>query len=198
MPRLAAALCLSLVLLAAGCGGGRESQASRLERFLVANHVTPAGVDCVKGDDGYDYVCTYRSRGRLWKQGFLLRGGRPVSGTSAVLITDHLSAGPRPEPQRRAHLLRLLGEICSRNPRRWSRDQEAEVVRLEPLVPARMLVDFTAFAGAFHYVVDQRQAYRDAVRYSAPRSAIQDAAMRERAAHAQLRVNARRLGFDCG
>jgi hypothetical protein len=61
-----------------------------------------------------------------------------------------------------------------------------------------MLVDFTAFAGAFHYVVDRRQAYRDAVRYGAPRSAIQDAARRERAARAQLRVNARRLGFDCG
>jgi hypothetical protein len=35
------------------------------------------------------------------------------------------------------------------------------------------------------------------VRYGAPRSAVQDAARRERAARAQLRVNARRLGFDC-
>jgi hypothetical protein len=197
MPRHAAALCLLLVLLAAGCGSG-ESETSRLERFLVENQIAPAGVKCGKGDDGYDYVCTYRARGKLWKQGFLVRDGRVTAGTSAVLVADHLSAGPRPEQQRRAHLLRLLQEICSRTPRRFSRDQEAEVVRLEPLVPAAMLVDFTDFAGAFGYVVNERQGYRDVVASGAPRAVVQDVARRERAAREQLRVSARRLGVDCG
>jgi hypothetical protein len=71
-------------------------------------------------------------------------------------------------------------------------------VRLEPLVPAAMLLDFTAFAGAFGHVVDERQAYRDAIAYGAPRAVVRDAARRDQAARAELRVSARRLGVDCG
>jgi hypothetical protein len=95
-------------------------------------------------------------------------------------------------------VLRLLEEVCSRTPRRFSRDQEAEVVRLEPLVPAALLLDFTAFAGAFGHVVNDRQAYRDAVDYGAPRAIVEDAARRDRAARKDLHVSARRLGIDCG
>jgi hypothetical protein len=193
MSRVVLALCL--VLLVAACGSG-ASKASWLERFLVENHVAPVEVKCGKGDDGYDYVCTYRASGKLWKQGFLVRGHRVTAGTSATLVADHLPVGPRPEPERRARVLRLLEEICSRTPRRFSREQETEVVRLEPLVPGALLVDFTAFAGAFGHVVDERQAYRDAVAYGAPD--VQDAARRVQAARQELRVSARRLGLDCG
>jgi hypothetical protein len=190
-------LLLPLVLLATACGSS-ETKASWLERFLVQNHVAPVGVKCGKGDDGWDYVCTYRASGKLWKQGFLVSGHRVTSGTSPNLAADHLQVGPRPEPERRARLVRLLNEICARTPRRFSRDQEAEVVRLEPLVPAALLLDFTAFAGAFGNVVNERQAYRDAVVYGAPRADVRDAARRERAARAELRESAQRLGVDCG
>lgn len=191
----AAVLCL--VLLATACGSG-ETKASWLERFLVQNHIAPVGVKCGKGDDGYDYVCTYRASGKLWKQGFLVSGHRVTSGTSPNLAADHLQVGPRREPARRARVLRLLEEVCSRTPRRFSRDQEAEVVRLEPLVPAALLLDFTAFAGAFGHVVDERQAYRDAIASGAPRAVVRDAARQDQAARAELRVSARRLGVDCG
>jgi hypothetical protein len=176
----------------------RGSKEVRLERFLVENHVAPAGVKCGKGDDGYDYVCTFRARGRVWKQGFLFTGPRVTAGSSPVLVADHLPAGPRPEPDRRARLVRLLTEVCSRATRRFSRDQEAEVVRLEPLVPAALLPDFTAFAGAFAGVVNARQEERDVVASGAPRRVVRDVAKQERAAREQLRANARRLGFDCG
>ena len=195
MSRVVLVLCL--VLLATACGSG-ESKESWLERFLVQNHIAPVGVKCGKGDDGYDYVCTYRASGKLWKQGFLVSGHRVTAGTSPNLAADHLPVGPRPEPARRAHLLRLLQEVCSRTPRRFSRDQEAEVVRLEPHVPAALLLDFNAFAGALGHVVDERQAYRDAVTYGAPRADVQDAARRVDAARAELRESARRLGLDCG
>jgi hypothetical protein len=195
MSRLA--LAFGVVLLATACGSG-ESKASWLERFLVESHAAAMGVKCGKGDDGYDYVCTYRASGKLWKQGFLVSGHRVTSGTSASLAAEHLPAGPRPEPERRARLLRLLDEVCSRTPRRFSRDQEAEVVPLEPLVPAALLLDFTAFAGAFGHVVDERQAYRDAVAYRASRTDAQDAARRVTAAREELRESGRRLGVDCG
>lgn len=195
MSRVALALCL--VLLATACGSG-ETKTSWLERYLVENHTAPVGVKCVKGDDGWDYVCTYRASGKLWKQGFLVSGHRVTSGTSANLAVEHLEVGPRPEPERRARLLRLLDEICSRTPRRFSRDQETEVVRLEPLVPAALLLDFTAFAGAFGHVVDERQAYRDAIAYGAPRADVQAAARRVQAAREELRESGRRLGVDCG
>jgi hypothetical protein len=194
MSRVALALCL--VLLVTGCGS-TETKASWLELYLVQNHLAPVGVKCGKGDDGWDYVCTYRASGKLWKQGFLVSGHRVTSGTSPNLAADHLQVGPRPEPERRARVLRLLQEICSRTPRRFSRDQEAEVVRLEPLVPAALLLDFTAFAGAFGHVVDERQAYRDAIAYGASRADIRGAARRERAAREELRESARRLGVDC-
>ena len=185
------------MLLATACGSG-GSKASWLERYLVQNHIAPVGVKCGKGDDGYDYVCTYRASGKLWKQGFLVSGHRVTSWTSATLVADHLQVGPRPEPERRARLLRLLEEVCSRTPRRFSRDQEAEVVRLEPLVPAALLLNFTAFAGAFGHVVDERQAYRDAIAYGAPRADVEDAARRVEAARAELRESGKRLGVDCG
>ncbi|HYZ79272.1 MAG TPA: hypothetical protein VE596_18045 [Gaiellaceae bacterium] len=188
-------LLLPLVLLATACGSS-ETKASWLERFLVQNHIAPVGVKCGKGNDGYDYVCTYRASGKLWKQGFLVSGHRVTSWTSATLVADHLQVGPRPEPERRARLVRLLNEICARTPRRFSRDQQTEVVRLEPLVPAAMLVYFIAFAGAFGHVVDERQVYRDEVAYGAPD--VQDAARRVKVAREELRQSARRLGVDCG
>ena len=197
MSRVVLVLCLPLVLLATACGS-RETEASWLERFLVENHVTPADVVCVKGDDGYDYVCTFRSGGRRWKQGFLISGHRVTGGGSPSLVTEQLPAGPRPELQRRPHLLRLLEAICTRTPRRFSREQAAEIYRSSRLVPVALLAEFTAFAAAFSHVVDERQAMRDVAASSAPRRVVLDAARTERAARAQLRVSARRLGVDCG
>src|SRR5919109_3427462 len=188
-------LLLPLVLLATACGSS-ETKASWLERFLVQNHVAPVGVKCGKGDDGWDYVCTYRASGKLWKQGFLVSGHRVTSGTSPNLAADHLQVGPRPEPERRARLVRLLNEICARTPRRVSREQQTEVVRLEPLVPAAMLVYFIALAGAFGHVVDERQVYRDEVAYGAPD--VQDAARRGKVAPGERPPSAPRPRVGCG
>jgi hypothetical protein len=195
MSRVALVLCL--VLLVTACGSS-ETKTSWLERYLVQNHIAPIGVKCGKGDDGYDYVCTYRASGKLWKQGFLVRGHRVTSWTSATLVADHLQVGPRPEPERRARLLRLLDEICSRTPRRFSRDQQTEVWRLEPLVPAALLLNFNAFGAAFGHVVDERQIYRDAVAYGSPRADVEDAARQVQVARAELRESGKRLGVDCG
>jgi hypothetical protein len=194
-------LCLPLVLVlaAAGCGSGhRGMTAAKLERFLVAYHITPTRARCQAGDDGWDYVCTFFARGRLWKQGYTVAGDRLTGGDSPVRVADHLSPGPRAEPVRRRRLVRLLDEVCARTPRRFSRDQEAEVVRLEALVPARLLPDFTVFGGAFAEVVNLRQEYRDVVASGAPRRVVSDVAARERAARAMLRATARRIGVDCG
>jgi hypothetical protein len=122
-----------------------------------------------------------------------------VTGRSApVRVADHLAPGPQPESARRRRLVRLLDEICARTPGRLSRAQEADVVRLEALVPATLLPDFTVFAGAFAEVVNERQAYRDVVASGVPRRVVADTAARGRAARAQLRAAARRLGVACG
>jgi hypothetical protein len=190
---------LLLVVAGTGCGSSHGGMtAAKLERLLVSYHITPTRARCRAGGDGWDYVCTFFARGRLWKQGFTVAGERLTGGDLPVRVADHLSTGPWREPARRRRLVRLLDEVCARTPRRLARNREVEVVRLEALLPARLLLDFTVFGGAFAEVVSLRQEYRDIVTSGAPRRVVADVAARERAARAMLRATARRIGVDCG
>jgi hypothetical protein len=201
-------------LVCAGCAAGSLS-AVGVERFLKSEGGVPEA-HCVRGRDGWTYVCRIRRGTRVFRVAVLVDGKRVKDLTELLPARGPLPPVPGSEAAKRQGFFDRASEICSRrativaaipppqNPYAAyrlmgayavaEREEAAALRRLE--TPDDRLEQMRRLISAADRAVAAAEAYRAAVVRRDVRGVTRALAAQKDAAAAEER-SARALGISC-